>query len=1205
MLKAILLRVVLLLSVTFILLLLSSCSRSLNHPPIIVEVTLSPTNKIVGENVNVRIEALDEDNDTLIFDVSVKYSGGILFEKSWLGVSSVPFQFSFIPTEGGTHTLIATVTDEKGASDTKQVEFQVVGNQAPQIIDMSITPEEKEVGKKLTLIVRAEDEDVMNFHVVIHSPSGARIEGEGTGTTDIPFRYEFIPNEVGKYTVDITVEDPQGESDHLSYEFWVGPSVGNPVCFLNISPRITRVGSQVSLVLSGQQGNGSIKKSEIAILDYPETYRSTDNYIITLEFTPQVPGEFTAVGTVTSMDGRTAECSGTFTAILSKNIAPQVTMYFSTDTIICCTDLTLHYDIVDDKKIATVTLFIRYIDCDTRQPTTLVYTQLINSDDESSVVRIKHPCTSEVDATLVAFDYESSKTVVHKNARVIDLTAPLIEFGLRSLSGENLRYTSTRDLRTVNWCVNEDITRFATVIDECSSFTLFYDFEGLKGLTNVLKMKTFKATTLPPDLKDYRAIFVATDSAGNSSAFYATVSVDKIDPYLDLDVPTKLCATSILKINYSATDHHFKEGLIQIMSLDTLFKDEHGIYTPILSFPITEGTGQEKPVEFYGDLADSTVTIIATDECGNFGQISKVVKLDNVFGNVELSTMTMNFDSSYIQKFLSGQLPSPTILGTIVDLSGVCTISIASDCRGINWDIEIPNFQKCSTSVSIIATLNSIDRTISNFSTRCSITITATDCCCCQNGDTCDCNSSSRNSTKVRIEITAYETQPPTIVVSIEPTKTCGDDITVKGTITDDSPIAYASLTTLGPVKMIDNTLDDLDFQNLTPTHVTFIATLQPLTADYFFPPAFLIVSAIDMFVNIASNTSTIVVDTKFGSLTLLPTDTKATKTAILIGGALDLSGVCTISATLDKLKESTLELEATDFSTCSYSVPFKIDLNFPDTDATTVHLIVTATDCCCCEDTKTCDCSDDMRSSADVMATIAVDNLFRYASMTVPTKTCGEPLTLKGTITDGSSISYATLVIQPPIICLRIEDENLTDQVGSKNITFKATLEPMKVDRCEATVALITWDSFFNATRISKKIVLDDKLGMITHGLTDSTITKSTPTSILSGQISDNSSLCEATIIHDFDGESTNATLSFNTYMPNFDPCSTNLVNYSITVSVDDPLGSGEIYGTVTITIIATDCCCCSGISCDCDDPTRNSTRSSFTIDVRYLNNP
>jgi len=235
-------------------------------------------------------------------------------------------------------------------------------------------------------------------------------------------------------------------------------------------------------------------------------------------------------------------------------------------------------------------------------------------------------------------------------------------------------------------------------------------------------------------------------------------------------------------------------------------------------------------------------------------------------------------------------------------------------------------------------------------------------------------------------------------------------------------------------------------------------------------------------------------------------------------------------------------------------------------------------------------------------MATITVDNLFKYASMTVPTKTCGEPLTLKGTLTDGSSINYATLVIQPPIICLRIEDENLTDQVGSRNITFKATLEPMKVDRCEATVTLITWDSLFNATQISKKIVIDDKLGMITHGLTNSTITKSTPTSILSGQISDNSSLCEATIIHDFDGESTNATLSFSTYMPNFDPCSTNLVNYSITVNGQ---GLGEIYGTVTITIIATDCCCCSGISCDCDDPTRNSTRSSFTINVRYLNNP
>ncbi|RKX51799.1 MAG: hypothetical protein DRP30_07345, partial [Thermotoga sp.] len=108
------------LAVFVLIFLLNGCGGIVfNHPPIIDEINIAG-DMLVGRPVTIVIIAHDPDNDTMQYSISIQKQG----TAGWTQTNDTGM-FNYTPTQEGTYTVQATVTDAKGGKAATSTEFYI------------------------------------------------------------------------------------------------------------------------------------------------------------------------------------------------------------------------------------------------------------------------------------------------------------------------------------------------------------------------------------------------------------------------------------------------------------------------------------------------------------------------------------------------------------------------------------------------------------------------------------------------------------------------------------------------------------------------------------------------------------------------------------------------------------------------------------------------------------------------------------------------------------------------------------------------------------------------------------------------------------------------------------------------------------------------------------------------------------------------
>lgn len=168
-----------------------------NHPPVLSAApTCTPNPATTGQTVTFSASATDADNDPLTY--------------SWdmgNGITKTGASVTQVYATAGSYTVVVTVTDGKGGSDTKSVAITVTTpvNHPPVLsAPPTCTPNPGAVGQTLTLTASATDPD---------SDPLTYSWDMGNGTTKTGASITQVYNAAGTYTVTVTVSDGRGGSD--------------------------------------------------------------------------------------------------------------------------------------------------------------------------------------------------------------------------------------------------------------------------------------------------------------------------------------------------------------------------------------------------------------------------------------------------------------------------------------------------------------------------------------------------------------------------------------------------------------------------------------------------------------------------------------------------------------------------------------------------------------------------------------------------------------------------------------------------------------------------------------------------------------------------------------------------------------------------------------------------------------------------------
>ncbi|PTQ51583.1 MAG: hypothetical protein HSCHL_1286 [Hydrogenibacillus schlegelii] len=173
-----------------------------NHNPVITGLTYSPTSNIVAGYTRMAftVSAYDPNGDPLTYRWQVRDPSGRISD---IGTGN---SITWTPPFPGTWEMNVVVTDGRGGMANRNVTFNVRGNAAPVIQNLTYEPNPAIVGREvhMTIFAADPDGDPLTYSWTAKKPNGQQIALPNNATTT------FQPDMPGDWTVVVTVRDPYG-----------------------------------------------------------------------------------------------------------------------------------------------------------------------------------------------------------------------------------------------------------------------------------------------------------------------------------------------------------------------------------------------------------------------------------------------------------------------------------------------------------------------------------------------------------------------------------------------------------------------------------------------------------------------------------------------------------------------------------------------------------------------------------------------------------------------------------------------------------------------------------------------------------------------------------------------------------------------------------------------------------------------------------
>ncbi len=242
-----------------------------------------------GDNLNITVRAIDDDNDTLSYSVKNVPANAVVDT-----TDSITFQWTPQEGQAGYYVILCEVSDGKGGSDRMSIQIQVLpsdGNLAPQIVSIG----DKTVRERETLIfqVVAIDDgslDSLVYGTVGPLPQGAQFDSLETHV----FQWTPTYEDSGKYTLIFKVTDPLGKYDEETVVITVLDSNRAPAVVI---PEDTTVREGDTLVISLNAFDPDSDSFSLTGLNLPEGSRidTTDGYSFYWEIDYQKEGDYQVI----------------------------------------------------------------------------------------------------------------------------------------------------------------------------------------------------------------------------------------------------------------------------------------------------------------------------------------------------------------------------------------------------------------------------------------------------------------------------------------------------------------------------------------------------------------------------------------------------------------------------------------------------------------------------------------------------------------------------------------------------------------------------------------------------------------------------------------------------------------------------------------------------------------------------------------------
>lgn len=179
-----------------------------NHRPVITSLEAERETVLLSRSCQIVCNATDRDNDELSYTWSAS-GGGITGEGAMVAWTA--------PDSAGSYTITATVTDDHGASVTKQVTVTARDNKPPTINSLTGDADWTTPSGKVQVTCNAADPDGDELTYAWLTDEGD-ISGTGAAVT-------WTAPEAGNHFVMVMITDGYGGSAMS----WVGINVGPPI----------------------------------------------------------------------------------------------------------------------------------------------------------------------------------------------------------------------------------------------------------------------------------------------------------------------------------------------------------------------------------------------------------------------------------------------------------------------------------------------------------------------------------------------------------------------------------------------------------------------------------------------------------------------------------------------------------------------------------------------------------------------------------------------------------------------------------------------------------------------------------------------------------------------------------------------------------------------------------------------------------------
>ncbi len=234
-----------------------------NSAPTITSVTITPNNPTTNSTLTANVVASDVDNDTLTYTYQWKKNGTAIS-----GQVGASLDLSQVGNGSKGDSITVTVTANDGTSDSTPVTSApvTIGNTAPSISSVTITPTSPKTNDTLTANVVASDADSDSLtYSYAWKKNGTVISGETGSTLDLSKAGNGDDGD--SITVTVVVNDGSADS---------APVTSNPVTINNLLPVVVSVAPQgasnkvgdkrtFTLVMSDGNGAGDIREMWLLI----------------------------------------------------------------------------------------------------------------------------------------------------------------------------------------------------------------------------------------------------------------------------------------------------------------------------------------------------------------------------------------------------------------------------------------------------------------------------------------------------------------------------------------------------------------------------------------------------------------------------------------------------------------------------------------------------------------------------------------------------------------------------------------------------------------------------------------------------------------------------------------------------------------------------------------------------------------------------